>query len=117
MNKKSILKLALVAIALFASSAVARAESAFDEAPTPVRTQAPAYPDSLRREGVSGMVSINVTVDENGNVVSTSVNKSSNPAFDAPALAAVSQWKFKPAKKAGQAVAVSVVLPVRFNAN
>lgn len=116
MNKKSILKLALVIAALATSSVALRAESAFDEAPTPVRTQAPVYPESLRREGVSGMVSVNVTVDEKGNVTSTSINKSTNPEFDAPALAAVAQWKFKPAKKSGQPVAVSVVLPLRFSA-
>jgi periplasmic protein TonB len=117
MNKKSLLKLTLIAIALFASSAAVRAESAFDEAPTPLRTQAPVYPETLRRDGVSGMVSINVTIDESGNVTNAVVAKSSNPAFEQAAVAAVSQWKFKPAKKAGQAVTVSVVLPVRFTAS
>ncbi len=116
MNKKSLLKLALATTILLAASALARAESAFDEPPTPVRTLAPAYPEALRREGVSGMVSVAVTVDENGNVTNASVAKSTNADFEKPALQAVSQWKFKPAKKAGQAVAVSVVLPVRFSA-
>lgn len=116
MNKQSLLKLALISVALFGASAIARAESAFDEAPTPVRTLAPAYPEALRRDGVSGMVSVAVTVDENGNVTNASVAKSTNADFEQPALQAVAQWKFKPAKKAGQAVAVSVVLPVRFSA-
>ncbi len=62
------------------------------------------------------MVSISVKIDESGNVVATAVSKSSHPGFDQAALDAVAQWKFKPAKKAGRAVAVSVVLPVRFNA-
>ena len=116
MNKKSILNIALLSIALFATSAALRAESAFDEAPTPIRTQAPAYPEGLRRDGVSGMVSISATVDENGNVTQTAVAKSTRAEFEQPALAAVAQWKFKPAKKAGQAVAVAIVLPVRFTA-
>lgn len=116
MNKKSLLKLTLIAIALFAASVPARAESSFDEAPTPLRTQAPAYPEALRREGVSGIVSISVNIDESGNVAASSVSKSSNPAFDQAALDAVAQWKFKPAKKAGQPVAVTVVLPIRFTA-
>ena len=115
MNKKSLLKFPLIALALFAAAASVRADSAFDEAPTPLRTQAPVYPDSLRREGISGLVSISVSIDESGNVASTSVSKSSNPAFDQAALDAVARWKFKPAKKAGQPVAVTVVLPVRFN--
>ena len=115
MNKKSLLKLPLIALALFAAAVSVRADSAFDEAPMPLRTQAPVYPDSLRREGISGLVSISVSIDESGNVASTSVSKSSNPAFDQAALDAVARWKFKPAKKAGQPVAVTVVLPVRFN--
>ena len=114
MNKTPILKLALLSVALFAFSAVARAESSFDEAPTPLRTQAPVHPEALLRDGVSGMVSVKVAIDENGNVTETTVAKSTNSAFDQPALAAVSQWKFKPAKKAGQPVAVTVVVPVRF---
>ncbi len=116
MNKKSLLKLALATAIFVAASAIARAEAAFDEAPTPVRTLAPAYPEALRRDGISGMVSVAVTVDENGNVTKAAVAKSTNAGFEEPALQAVSQWKFKPAKKAGQAVAVSVVLPVRFSA-
>ena len=93
-----------------------RAESAFDEAPTPVRTQAPVYPEALRRDKVSGMVSLKVAVDANGNVTEAAIAKSSNALFDQPALDAVAQWKFKPAKKSGTAVAVSIMLPVRFNA-
>lgn len=116
MNKRSLLKLALVSATFFAVLSIARAEAAFDEAPTPVRTLAPAYPEAMRRDGVSGMVSVAVTVDENGNVTKAAVAKSTNAEFEQPALQAVSQWKFKPAKKGGQAVAVSVVLPVRFSA-
>jgi len=106
---------AFIALAVFAFAPTVRAESAFDEAPTPLRTQSPVYPDSLRRDGISGMVSISATIDENGAVVSTTVTKSTNSGFDSAALAAVANWKFKPAKKGGQAVAVTVVLPVRFS--
>jgi protein TonB len=116
MHIKSVLKSVLFSSIVLLGSAVARAENAFDEAPTPVQTRAPAYPEPLRREGVSGMVSINVTIDEGGNVTKAVVAKSSNVGFEQAAIEAVSHWKFKPAKKSGQAVAVSVVLPVRFTA-
>ena len=116
MKQHPLLKLSLIAIALFAASAALRAESAFDEAPTPLRTQPPVYPAALRLEGVSGIVSISVSIDEKGDVASTAVSKSSNPAFDQAALDAVARWKFKPAKKSGQPVAVTVVLPIRFTA-
>ena len=116
MKQHPLLKLSLIAIALFAASAAVRADSAFDEAPTPLRTQAPVYPTALRRDGVSGIVSISVNIDEKGEVASSTVSKSSNPAFDQAALDAVAHWKFKPAQKSGQPVAVTVVLPIRFNA-
>lgn len=114
MNQKSLLNIVLLTVALVATSTASRAESAFDAAPTPIRTAAPVYPEGLRRGGVSGMVSIKATVDENGNVTGTVVAKSSNPEFEEPALAAVAQWKFTPAMKAGQAVVAVVMLPVRF---
>lgn len=114
MNIPTILKLSFIAVGLAALAAPARAESAFDEPPTPLRTQAPRYPAELRRDGITGMVSISVTIDEKGAVTSATVTKSTNPGFDNAALEAVRQWKFKPAKKGGQPVAVTVVLPIRF---
>ncbi len=116
MHTKSLLKTLLLTSVILLGPAAARAESAFDEAPTPVQTRAPAYPQELKREGVSGLVSINVTIDESGNVAKAVVAKSSHAGFEQAAIEAVSHWKFKPARKAGQAVAVSVVLPIRFNA-
>jgi protein TonB len=116
MHTTKSLKFLLVSALLVLGTAFARAENAFDEAPTPVQTRAPEYPETLRRAGVSGLVSINVTIDESGNVTKAIVAKSSDAGFEQAAVDAVSRWKFKPAKKAGQPVAVSVVLPVRFNA-
>lgn len=115
MHTTKSLKFLLVSALVLVGAAFARAESAFDEAPTPVHTRAPDYPESLRRAGVSGMVSINVTIDESGNVTKATVAKSTDAGFEQAAVDAVTRWKFKPAKKGGQPVAVSVVLPVRFN--
>lgn len=115
MHSNKTIRFLLVSASLFLAAAFVRAENAFDEAPTPVHTRAPDYPESLRRAGVSGIVSINVTIDENGDVTHATVAKSSDAGFEQAAIAAVTRWKFKPAKKAGQPVAVSVVLPVRFN--
>ena len=42
------------------------------------------------------------------------VEKSSHPQFEAPALAAVRQWKFEPAIKAGQRVSCRMRVPIRF---
>ena len=86
-----------------------------DENPVPVKTPPPRYPDSLKREGVSGVVAVTSVIDETGAVSSTTVAKSSHPDFERPAMEAVSKWKFKPAKKDGAAVKVKVTLPLRFS--
>jgi protein TonB len=84
------------------------------EPPVPVRTVAPDYPDELRREGVSGLVMIKCSIDAQGNVTETEVEKSSNAAFEKPAIAAVKKWKFKPAKQDGAPVAIKVSIPIKF---
>ncbi|MEO7346669.1 MAG: energy transducer TonB [Opitutaceae bacterium] len=84
------------------------------EPPVPVRTVAPEYPPELRREGVSGLVMVKCTIDESGNVVDPQVEKSSNMAFEKPAVDALKKWKFKPAKQDGTPVAIKVSIPIKF---
>jgi len=86
-----------------------------DENPVPIKTPPPRYPDSLKREGVSGLVAVVLVIDEKGMIIASSVAKSSNPEFEKPALDAVKNWKFKPAKKDGNTVKVRVTVPLRFN--
>lgn len=114
MNIPTFLRLTFAVVGIAVFSVPVRAEAAFDDPPTPLRTQAPRYPDALRKDGITGMVSISVTIDEKGSVAAATVTKSTNAGFDDAALEAVKQWKFKPAKKGGQPVAVTVVLPIRF---
>lgn len=84
------------------------------EPPVPVRTVAPEYPAELRREGVSGLVMVKCSIDVQGNVAEAEVEKSSNAAFEPPALAAVKKWKFKPARQDGNPVAIKVSIPIKF---
>jgi protein TonB len=85
------------------------------EPPVPVRTIAPKFPDEMRRTGSSGLVTVSCLIDEKGNVTEPKVIKASNEAFSQPALEALSKWKFKPAKKDGNPVAIRVNIPVQFN--
>ena len=101
---------ALVLLALI-SPAFAQSKT---EAPVPVRTVPPDYPPDLRREGVSGLVMVKCSIDEQGNVTETTVEKSSNPAFEKPAMEALKKWKFKPAKQDGNPVAIKVSIPIKF---
>ena len=75
--------------------------SASDETPFPVATVMPAYPPLARD---SGIVLVEVRVDPRGNVVDAVAIRSA-PPFDQPALAAARQWKFRPARVRGTAVA------------
>jgi protein TonB len=86
-----------------------------DENPVPVKTPPPKYPESLKRDGVSGVVAVVIVIDEKGGIMSSSIAKSSHPDFERPALDAVKNWKFKPAKKDGATVKVKVTVPLRFN--
>lgn len=84
------------------------------EPPVPVRTVPPDYPDELRREGVSGVVTVKCSIDAQGNVVDAKVEKSTNAGFEPAAIAAVKKWKFKPAKLDGNAVGITVAIPIKF---
>jgi protein TonB len=84
------------------------------EPPVPVRTVAPDYPPELRRDGVSGLVMVKCTIDTQGNVIEPQVEKSSNAAFEGPAIEALRKWKFKPAKQDGTPVAIKVSIPIKF---
>lgn len=76
----------------------------------------PNYPSSARKAGVEGTVLVGLTIGVDGRVASAWVLQSSgSAALDQAAVGAVQRWKFVPAKKNGQAVAVETKVPVTFN--
>jgi len=113
-NLSRVFVLALLGMGVLGVVALA-GDKPYDEPPIPLKMVPPVHPTDLKREGIGGMVSIMILVDENGSVQNPTVQKSSNPGFERPALEAVSRWKFKPARKDGLAVAVNVVVPVKFS--
>ncbi len=86
-----------------------------DDNPVPIKTPPPKYPDSLKRDGISGVVAVILVIDEKGSIQEASISKSSHHDFEKPALDAVKNWKFKPATKDGNPVKVRVTVPLRFN--
>lgn len=100
----------------FALLAPLASRAATREMPLPIRTVSPDYPQEMRAQKVSGLVMIKVQVDEKGDVNEAVVVKSTNNAFDGPALEALKRWKFKPATEDGKAVAIAITVPVKFNA-
>jgi protein TonB len=88
-----------------------------DNAPRTRFQAAPMFPFQAKREGISGEVYVDFTVDEQGKVIEPRVVKSSNPMFDEPTLKAVSKWQFEPGKRNGRIVKFRMTVPVLFSLN
>jgi periplasmic protein TonB len=75
----------------------------------------PRYPESARRAGVQGVTLLRVRVLENGRVGDVLVEQSAGfRDLDISAVDAVKKWLFEPARRGKDAVAVWVMLPVKF---
>lgn len=75
---------------------------------------APAYPAAAKAVGAQGAVSVQVLIDEDGNVVSASA-VSGHPLLRAAAEGAARQARFRPTVLSGQPVKVSGVITYVFN--
>jgi len=84
-----------------------------EELPEAIVRVPPSYPDLAREAGVQGTVMVQAFVCACGEVSDTRV-VSSIPLLDQAAIDAVRQWWFKPGLSGGEAVAVWVGIPVRF---
>jgi protein TonB len=76
----------------------------------------PRYPDSARRQGIEGEALLRFHVMTDGHVESVTVSRSAgHPELDRAAVDAVKTWRFEPARRGEEKVAVWVTLPVRFS--
>jgi protein TonB len=88
-----------------------------DQQPQAVLQGSPVYPPEMRGKKVEGVVVLLFVVDAAGKVVRPSVEKSSHPAFEAPALNAVRKWKYDAAVRGGRRVPCKVRQTIRFPPN
>lgn len=84
-----------------------------DQKPRVMYQPGPTLTGQLRRQA-PGTVYIIFIVDEGGRVVNPTVQKSTNPIFEGPALSAVKKWKFEPGKRNGKAVRFRMRVPITF---
>jgi TonB family protein len=77
------------------------------------RRVAPSYPIAAREAKVQGAVQVNVSVNENGEVVSAEAVSGPDLLREA-ALEAAKQWQFKPTTVGGNAVPVQGLLTFNF---
>lgn len=74
------------------------------------------YPKSAAADGIEGTAYVQFIVGKSGDISNVSVVKGFNPECDDEALRVVSMMPdFKPGKQRGKAVAVKMVLPVKFS--
>ncbi len=74
---------------------------------------APVYPQAARAAHVSGPVVVQVTVDEDGNVISAKP-VSGDPLLQQAATQAAYNWRFSPTSLSGHAVRVSGTITFNF---
>ena len=75
----------------------------------------PAYPSAPRRLGVQGTTMLRVHVLADGRIGDLLVERSAgHPDLDQAAMEAVRRWRFEPARRGADAVAMWVLLPVEF---
>jgi len=84
-----------------------------DTLPAVARRVRPDYPSVARVMELSGVVVIQALVGKDGAVKDAFVI-TGHPVFRDGALEAIWQWRFKPAVRRGEPVAVWVAIPVRF---
>jgi protein TonB len=75
----------------------------------------PSYPSSALRQGVQGTTMLKVHVLIDGRVGDVVVQQSAgHPDLDQAAIEAVRRWRFEPARRGSDPVAMWVLLPVQF---
>ena len=75
----------------------------------------PSYPANARRLGIQGTTLLSVFVAVDGRVGDVVVQQSAgHPDLDRAAADAVKRWRFEPARRGAEAVAIWVLLPVEF---
>jgi TonB family protein len=75
----------------------------------------PQYPLASKRRGEEGTVLISATVDASGLPSKVKIFKSSSfSSLDNAAVEAIEKWHFVPAKKFGQNIESSIIIPINF---
>lgn len=80
------------------------------------RTFERLYPPMLREAGISGQVTVRLLVRADGSVAESEVVSTTRPELRQPALEAMRELRFRPARRGGRAVPVRIVLPFTFRA-
>ncbi len=72
------------------------------------------YPEEARRQGIEGMVILEILINENGEVEDTRVVESLSADCDIAAVSAIQKTKWEPAEKEGKSIKTWAGVPVIF---
>jgi TonB family protein len=72
------------------------------------------YTPEARKKKIEGSVTLMIVVDKKGDVTDAKVVKGLGYGLDENAILAVKEWKYKPAEKDGEPIAVKMEVTVEF---
>lgn len=87
-----------------------------DRVPRALSRSAPTYPTEMRRNGVTGDVTIEFLVGTDGSVISAEAVRWSRREFVDSAVSAVLKWRFEPGTVNGRKVRFRMAIPIEFYA-
>ena len=83
-------------------------------APVALRKVDPKYPQDAIQEHIEGEVILYGVIRPDGSVDSIQVVRKLDPQLDANSVAAFAQWRFQPATKSGQPIALEAIVHIPF---
>ncbi len=85
-----------------------------DELPRPINRIKMDVPTRFRQERISGLVRLEIMIDERGRTRVLSIVESSSPELETPAREAAEEWTWTPPKKNGEPVRARYYIPFGF---
>jgi TonB family protein len=82
--------------------------------PRIVSKQEPVYDEASRGAGIEGTVVLWVVIDANGFPSEIDIFRHLNPGLDSSAIQCIKQWRFTPATKNSQPIAIGVMIEMNF---
>jgi len=87
----------------------------WDKQPVIKSSSMPRLPNQFRNPAFKGMVSVELVLNEKGQVISAKVQKSTHSELEAPTVKAAKAWRFEPAKIDGKSVKSRLRVPFKFS--
>jgi TonB family protein len=85
-------------------------------APSPLKKVDPKYPPTLINDHVEGEVILYAVIRRDGSIDSIQLVRGIDEQLDNNAMLALSQWKFRPAEKAGTTIDLEAIVHIPFHA-